>query len=36
MNYNRIGKSLSFVLVSTQDLLIEVERDKGSISRNEV
>ena len=34
MNYNRIGKFLSLVLMNTQDLLIEVERDKGSTSRN--
>ena len=34
MSYNKIGKFLSFVLVNTQDLLIEVERDKGSTSRN--
>ena len=26
MNYNRIGKFLSLVLVNTQDLFIEVER----------
>ena len=34
VNYNRIGKFLSLVLVNTQDLLIEVERDKGYRSRN--
>ena len=32
MNYNRTGKVLSLVLINTQDLLIEVERDKGSFS----
>ena len=34
VNYNRIGKFLSLVLEKTQDLLIEVEKDKGSTSRN--
>ena len=29
MNYNRIGKFLSLVLEKTQDLLMEVEKDKG-------
>ena len=33
MNYNRIGKFLSLVLMNTQDLSIDVERDtKGSTS----
>ena len=32
INYNRIGKFLSFVLVNTKDLLTEVERDTGSTS----
>ena len=36
MSYNRIEEFLSFVLVNTQDLLIEVRRDKGSTSRNSV
>ena len=30
MNYNRIGKFLSSVLVKLQHLFIEVERHKGS------
>ena len=37
MGYNRIGKFLSLVLEvleKTQDLLMEVEKDKGSTSRN--
>ena len=34
VNYNRIGKFLSLVLEKTQDLLMEVEKDKGSTSRN--
>ena len=34
VNYNRIGKFLSLVLEKTQDLLMEVEKDKGSASRN--
>ena len=33
VNYNRIGKLLSLVLEKTQDLLMEVEKDKGSTSR---
>ena len=33
-NYNRIGKFLSLVLEKTQDLLMEVDEDKGSTSRN--
>ena len=33
MNYSRIGKFLSLVLMNIQDLLIEVEIDKGSTSR---
>ena len=33
-NYNRIGKFLSLVLEKTQDLLMEVDKDKGSTSRN--
>ena len=34
VNYNRMGKFLSLVLEKTQDFLMEVERDKGSSSRN--
>ena len=34
MNFDRIGKFLSFVLVNTQDLLMEVEGHKESTSRN--
>ena len=32
MNYNKIGKFQSLVLVNTQDLLTEVERGTGSTS----
>ena len=34
VNYNRIGKFLSSMLEKTQDLLMEVEKDKGFTSRN--
>ena len=34
VNYNRIEKFLSLVLEKTQDLLMEVEKDIGSTSRN--
>ena len=34
VNCNRIGKFLSLVLEKTQDLLMEVEKDKGSTSGN--
>ena len=34
VNHNRIGKFLSLVLDKIQDLLMEVEKDKGSTSRN--
>ena len=33
-NYNRIGKFLSLVLVKTQDLSMEVDKDKGPTSQN--
>ena len=33
-NYNRIGKFLSLVLEKTQDLLMEVDKDKRPTSRN--
>ena len=34
VNNSRIGKFLSLVLEKTQDFLMEVEKDKGSTSRN--